>query len=346
VPTTRTASRILAIRLERESSRALAASDSAGQRSQRNWKAVSESFLRFSPRVYFREVETVGAQGAWLFVDVASTSHLFLGEEELMRTAAALAKDLGFGVKLAIADTPAGAQAFAMAQSLVREHETGKIIPMGEEREWLKMLSLPHLLQLEGVTAWARPSQIESIITFFMTLGFKKVGDLAKFSVSSFHERWGDVGTLFYKRINALDRQVISPMLPTQPLEDYVHLDFPITLVSLLLHQAEKSLDYLFARLHGRKLHARKLVLILHCEYSNARHTIEIEPNTPSRNRDLFVTLMEKRLGDLDLLNPIRDFEMQIVPCPEKESQLDFFEPRVSDSDKLQTLFSLLLQSG
>jgi protein ImuB len=37
---------------------------------------------------------------------------------------------------------------------------------------------------------------------------------------------------------------------------------------------------------------------------------------------------------------------MSIVPCPEKEGQLDFFEPRVSDGDKLQTLFSLLLQSG
>lgn len=86
--------------------------------------------------------------------------------------------------------------------------------------------------------------------------------------------------------------------------------------------------------------------MILHCEYSKAQHKIEIEPNTPSRNRDLFATLLEKRLENLDLLNPVRDFEMHIVPCPEKEGQLDFFEPRVSDSDKLQTLFSLLLQSG
>jgi protein ImuB len=332
--TTKDPSRILAMRLE-----PLAPS-------KKTWAAISESFLRFSPRVFVREIETP-AKSAWVFIDIASTSHLFLGEEELARTAAVLAKDLGFGVKLAVADTPSGAQAFAMATSHdARSALDFKILPPGEEREWLRTLSLPHLLQLEGVTAWAKPSQVESIITFFMMLGFKTAADLGRFNVNSFKERWGDIGVLFFKRVNAMDRQVISPMLPTQPLEDYVHLDFPNSLVSLLLHQAEKSLDYLFARLHGRKLYARKLVLTLHCEYSKAQHKIEIEPNTPSRNRDLFVTLMEKRLGDLDLLNPIRDFEMHVIPCPEKESQLDFFEPRVSDSDKLQTLFSLLLQSG
>ena len=33
------------------------------------------------------------------------------------------------------------------------------------------------------------------------------------------------------------------------------------------------------------------------------------------------------------------------MPCPEQAQQYDFFEPRSNDDDKLQTLFSLLLQS-
>lgn len=88
-------------------------------------------------------------------------------------------------------------------------------------------------------------------------LGFKTAGELGRFTVNSFQERWGDLGTLFWKRVNALDHQVISPMLPTQPLEDFTHLDFPISLVSLLLHQTEKSLDYLFGRLQGRNLYTQ-----------------------------------------------------------------------------------------
>lgn len=275
---------------------------------------------------------------AWIFLDIASTSHLFKGEEGLMQSAMSLARDLGFGVQCAVADTPTGAQAFATSHP---EY----ICPPGEERDRLKNLSLPLLLHLEGLEAWSRPSHIENIVSFFLTLGFKTIGDLSRFTLPSFQERWGETGALLWKRLHAQDRQVISPLAPTEPLEDYVHLDFPISLVSLLLHQMQKSLDFLFTRLQGRRLFAQKITLTLHCEYSKTRHKIEIAPNTPSRNRELFVTLLENRLSEIDLENPIRDFEVHVIPCPEKSQQLDFFEPRTSDRDKLQTLFSLLQQS-
>ena len=177
-------------------------------------------------------------------------------------------------------------------------------------------------------------------------IGFKTVGDLAKLSAASFRERWGETGLTVWKRMNGLDRSVISPMLPVEPLEDYVHLDFPISLVSLLIRHSEKSMDYLFLRLQGRRLFAQKLIFIFHCEYSGAQHRVEIEPNTPSRHQDLFATLLENRLSALNLENPIRDFEVHLVPCEEKAPQLDFFEPRSSHKDKLETLFSLLLQSS
>lgn len=251
-----------------------------------------------------------------------------------------LARDLSLGVpSIAVADTPAGAQAFAMSHP-------NFICPSGEERERLKDLSLPFLLQLEGLEKWEKTSAVESVVTFFLMLGFKKIGEIARFPFASFQERWGETGALLWRRIHGEDSQAVSPLLPSEPLEDYAHLDFPVSLVSILLHRVEKSFDFLFSRLEGRRLFARKLIVILHCEYSQTQHKIEIEPNVPCRDRELFTTLLENKLSDLDLENPIRDFEVKVDACPEKSRQLDFFEPRTTDRDKLQTLFSLLSQSA
>ena len=338
-------SRILCLKLQELSVNA------GAKTKKRTPQAIAESFLKFSPRVVYRLGSVTGtpahgpipdesqSRTLWLFIDIASTAHLFQGEEEVAREARLLSQVLGFGAESAISDTPSGAQAFVTAYP-------NSICAQGEEREGLHKLSLPLLLHLEGVTAWEKPSQIESLLTFFLMIGFKTAGDLAALSSSSFKERWGSTGLLLWNRLNAQDRVVISPLRPTEPLEDYVHLDFPISLVSLLLRHSEKSLEFLFSRLQGRRLFAQKLVFIFHCEYSGAQHKIEIEPNTPSRSRELFTTLLENRLDGLDLENPIRDFEVRIVPGEEKAPQLDFFQPRESHREKLQTLFSLLLQSS
>ncbi len=303
----------------------------------RRIRAASEAFLRFSPRVQFREPNLV-------FLDITSTAHFFKrdgasAEQGLLESAVQLARELGLEVKAAISDTAAGAQAFAHLN-------THFICHVGEEREYLQNLSLPLLLHLEGLSPWGQPKVIEQIVTFFFMLGFEKIGDLERFAATALQDRWGESGALLWKRIRGLDKVPISPLLPTEPLQEYVHFDFPISLLSLLLYQANRSLQFLFARLQGRCLLARKFILRLHCEYSETRHKIEIEPNSPTRDLKLFLTLLENKLDALDLENPIRDLEVEIVPCSERTHQLDFFEPRTSDNDKLDSLFSILQQSS
>lgn len=306
-------------------------------------RAIAEAFLRFSPRVQLRDKNMI-------FIDVTSTAKFFSSyrssardanspESGVLECALQLARDLGFDAKAAISDTVAGAQAFAHLHSRF-------ICPPGEERDSLQPLSLPLLLHLEGLSSWRNPRTIEQIITFFYMLGFNKIQDLERFSLTSFQDRWGETGALLWRRLRGLDHQIISPLLPTEPLEEYVHLDFPISLASLLLHQVRRSMMLLFARLQGRCLVATRLILRLHCEYSNARHKIEVEPNSPSRDLALFLTLLENKLDKLDLENPIRDFEIEVLSTPEQMRQFDFFEPRTTESDKLDALFSLLRQAA
>src|SRR4051812_45321315 len=67
-------SRTLALKLE----------ETANVRNSRvSLAAVAESFLKFSPRVQFREVTVAqSARSLWIFIDIASTTHFFQSSEE------------------------------------------------------------------------------------------------------------------------------------------------------------------------------------------------------------------------------------------------------------------------
>ena len=46
------------------------------------------------------------------------------------------------------------------------------------------------LHQLEGLIAWRAPQEIEEIVDFFHMLGISRLGEIRKFQVDSFRERW------------------------------------------------------------------------------------------------------------------------------------------------------------
>lgn len=291
---------------------------------------AAEAFLRFSPRVQLREPNMV-------FMDVASTSQFFkpkgsppasIGrpgppsalprssardagsrENGVLECALHLARDIGFEAKAAISDTAAGAQAFAHLHSRF-------ICPPGEERESLQPLSLPLLLRLEGLSPWRDPRAVEQIVTFFYMLGFGRIRDLDHFSLASFQDRWGETGALLWKRLRGLDSQAISPLPPTGPFEEYVRFDFPVSLASLFLHRVRRSLEFLFARLQGRGLLASRLVLSMRHEHAGTRRRTEVGPGSPSRDLTLFLALIESELSGIDLDNPIREFEIEVIPEP------------------------------
>lgn len=293
---------------------------------------VAESFLTFSPRVHFRSP-------GWVFMDIGSTSHLFGGEKGLLNEALSLSKEFFPEAQGAISDTPFGAEVFAQT---CPEY----ISEPGREMDELSPLPLSALHYMEGLVAWNSAHEIESIVDFFHLLGLRQLQEIRQFEVESFRERWGTTGTVLWKRLHGLDKQVISPLMPSEALHDYVHLDFAVSLLPFLLHCLEKSLKLLFSRLQGRNEFTRKVQLHLYCEYSDKCHMIELSPAQPCRQLDLFLKLLENKLSDLDLENPIREFEVDIIPCAEKTQQLDFWQPQIADKEKLDQLVSVFHQAS
>lgn len=326
------------------SSRYLATFLASEGASTHNPSVVAEALLKFSSRLAFRSSEA----GTWFFLDL---SHLrgwidrHYGCEE--RGEVALLNEVlqllaAFGTSRgAIADTPQAAQGFA-------DNYGYWISPAGAAAHDIAALPLSALSRLEGVQSWPT-HQVDAIAGFFSTLGFHRLSDLRSFSRSAFHERWGELGDRIHRRLQGrseLDPQPIPPYLPTEPLTKFVPLDFPVTLVSLLLHEVESAMRELFARLEGRRLVVRQLHVRLRCEYSNREHSFAIEPSLPSRDFRFFQLLLENRLGRIELLNPIKDIELRVEPLPEKEQQAGFLEQQTADQQKLALLSSLLRQEG
>jgi protein ImuB len=290
----------------------------------------AEAFLTLSPRVQYRYPQ-------WIFIDIESTAHLFGGEHPCLEKALEIAQAFSESTTAAIANHPAIAEVFAKWRP--------NYISPPKEAEGFHGLSLDAIKDLQGLEVWKKPTAVEHMIQVFHSLGAHSVEDILQFRQTSLRERWGDFGVLLWNRLHSQDIQVISPLCPRDPLVGYHYFDDPVGHVHLLMHAVVAQLNIIFARLLGGGRFAQKIELILHCEFSEKTQTIQIEPASPSRDRDLFFDLLDRKLHSLNFENPIRDFEISIYDVPEKIQQLDFFETRDRDSDRWRRLISFAQQA-
>ena len=304
---------------------------------------VAEIFLKYSSRVQFRNKLQDDSHISLIFIDIAATSHLFSGETALLQSAIGLARRLCPEVTAAISDTAAGAQVFSSLHSSL--HSSYICLP-GEEMEKLGEQPLTSLVELEGLKDWEKVESIQQVISLFHILGLRKISQIYELQADAFRERWGKLGEVLWKRLHHVEKQVISPLNVNAPLSHYSHFDEPISLLSFLLYHVENNLSLLTDRMAGRGHFAQKIELTLHCEYSEEQHQVSIELTPPCRNQSLFMDLIEQKLSDLSLENPIRQIEIKVQSCPENIKQFGFFEPRTSDKDRLQRLVHLFRQKG
>lgn len=293
--------------------------------------SCAEIFLKFSPRVQFRFPH-------YVFLDIESTSALFGGEVQTLKKAVDCARAIAPTATGAIADTPPVAQ-------LLVHYRPFEITKQGEDFRVIAKLPVTALTEMEGLEPWSKKRQIDQIALFFQGLGMDWLEDLFHFQQASFRERWGDFGVMVWKRVHGQDFQVISPLVPQDPLMGYGYFDDPVALVPVLMQKVEPQLRYLFMRMEGLGKFVQKMDVTLFCEYSEKKHQLAIEPVVPSRDMKLFQDLFLAKLGKLELENPIREFEIYLYDVPEKIQQLDFFEPRDTSEDRWRRLISFANQA-
>ncbi|MFN7263220.1 MAG: hypothetical protein ACK5UJ_05390 [Pseudobdellovibrionaceae bacterium] len=294
--------------------------------------SCAEVFLKFSPRVQFRYPQ-------YVFLDIESTASLFGGEFSVLKQSIDLARQFSTQATGAIADHPAVAQ-------ILSNYRPFELIKPGEDFQTLRHLSVAVLPELEGLYPWTKPRQIEHIVQFFQSLGFHTIDDIQHFQLTSFRERWGETGIALWRRLHGKDTQVISPLTPQDPFQGYGYFDDPVYHIPVLMQKIDPQMTYLFLRLEGLNRFAQKMEIILHCEYSQQKHSLFVEPVSPSRDLRLYRDLLLRKLDHLGLENPIREFDISVYDVPEKIEQLDFFEPRDLTEDRWRRLISFAKQSG
>jgi protein ImuB len=294
--------------------------------------SCAEAFLKFSPRVQFR-------YPCFVFCDIESTACLFDGEHSLLIQALSLAKEMGSqAATAAISDSAYCTQVLTITKPLT-------ISKPGQDLETLRTLPLTVLTDLEGLRPWSQKRSVENVISFFHSTGFHKIEEVLHLKLSSFRERWGDIGVQLWNRLHQKEVQVISPLSTRDPLVGYAYFDDPVSWTSTLRQKLDPVVHTLFLRLEGLNRFAQRLNLTLFCEYSNKQHFISVEPVVASRDEKLFIDLLLHKLDETDLENPVRDFEVEIYDVPEKIQQLDFFEPRDSTEDCWRRLISFAHQA-
>jgi len=291
-----------------------------------------EKLTCLSPLVYSRNPGLI-------FIEVGSTSHLFGGEQYVLQKCQRLAQHWTKDFSIAIADRPYKAQALAQQQP-------SKTAVHYLEPHAFGSLSLDSLVDLEGLTPWESRRQVELMIQTFKSLGLDKIQDILAMKSNQFRARWGGLGITLWKRLHSQEIQPIHPLPLKNPFYSYLYFENSIDNRKWLMKALEESLLDLFQTAERLKRFGQKLQVKLHCEFSDVRHELWVEPVGPSRDVKLFADLLEKRIEKIDTQNPIREVEIQFFDVPEKVYQMDFFEPTDPTGDQWRRLISFCRQMG
>ena len=168
------------------------------------------------------------------------------GEEALARRAVAIAAEMGYAARAAIADGRGPARALAL-------HAPRAVVAVapGETPQALARLPLEAL----GLSA--------DVAARLAALGVGDAGALARLPAGSLAHRFGPAGVLAARLARGEDDSPLSPFQPETLPEEALDLDAPAESADPLLFGLKRLADRVAARLAGRGLGATRLRIVL-----------------------------------------------------------------------------------
>ena len=168
------------------------------------------------------------------------------GEEVLARRAIALAAEMGYAARVAIADGRGPARALAAYAA----HPVIAVAP-GESAAALSGLPLEAL----GLRA--------DVAARLAALGVRDAGALARLPAGSLAHRFGPAGVVAARLARGEDDAPLAPFQPDTLPEEALDLDAPAETADPLLFALKRVADRVAARLVGRGLGATQLRIVL-----------------------------------------------------------------------------------
>lgn len=214
---------------------------------------VAELALAFGATAAIQGPDTV-----WL--DITGTAHLFGGERSLASELISRVRSLGHMVRIAVADGPVLARAFARWESPSDESDRGVIL-VPSEQTCARLAQLPVVsLQLD-----------EQHSDWLVRLGIVTVGDLAALPRTATAARLGPAASSVLNLCEGLDATPLVAYQPPRRLEEEITWDQPVSGTEPLKFAIQRISTMLCARLQARGEAAQKLELAVLCDRSIAR---------------------------------------------------------------------------
>lgn len=249
-------------------------------------RACLEAMLRwarrYTPWVAVEGLDEKGGGGLWL--DVTGCTHLFGGEQALLDDLQARLNQLGFAVRLGLADTPGAA--WAASHCLATEH-TPAVFPEGKERSELGTLPIA-ALRLSSRT-----------LDTLAGLGVRTLADLWALPRASLTRRFGSEVCL---RLDQLTGRVDEPLSPEMERLPYVaRMAFaePIGRTEDVEAALESLLNSLCVRLEKDRKGARRLACDIF-RVDNTTERIGVGTGRAVRDPKHLFRLFREKLDGLD----------------------------------------------
>ena len=97
-------------------------------------------------------------------------------------------------------------------------------------------------------------------------------------------------------------------------LKNHEQLDFAVSQVPYLLFRIERSFKQQMMMLKAKNGKVREVQLRLICEYGEEEQLIKVAPYSSESSDEQIFKLLEHQISYIDLSNPIREFELVILP--------------------------------